>query len=73
VPESWPPKTLKFPSLTITFSAKIDLPKGAELQSTAAIACRVLSYYPGLYTNNSSFYFLKIHLSRNKSLNVAAC
>jgi hypothetical protein len=62
VSESWhwrPPKPLKFPSLTITFSDKIELPRGAELQSTAGIACRVLSYYPGLYPNNSSFYFSK--------------
>uniref|UniRef100_A0A674AVZ2 Stathmin-4 n=1 Tax=Salmo trutta TaxID=8032 RepID=A0A674AVZ2_SALTR len=36
---------------------KIELPKGAELQSTAEIACRVLSYYPGLCPNNLSFYF----------------
>jgi hypothetical protein len=58
--ESWigkPPKIQKLPSQTITFSDRIELPKGAELQSTAKIACRVLSYYPGLYPNNSSFYF----------------
>jgi hypothetical protein len=46
----------------------MELPKAAELQSAAEIACRVLSYYPGLCQNN-----LKIHLSRNKSLTVAAC
>jgi hypothetical protein len=50
-------KKLKFPYLTITFSNKLELPKGAELQSTAEIACRVLSYYPGLCPNNLSFYF----------------
>ena len=38
---------------------KIELPKGTELQSTAEIACRVLSYYPGLCPNNLSFYFKK--------------
>jgi hypothetical protein len=52
-----PPKSLKSPSVTITFSAKIEMPKGAVLQSTAKIACRVLYYYPSLYPNNSSFYF----------------
>lgn len=38
-------------------SDKIELPKEAELQFTAEIVCRVLSYHPGLCPNNSSFYF----------------
>ena len=50
----------------------MELPKVAELQSAAEIACRVLSYYPGLCQNNE-LLLLKIHLSRNKSLTVAAC
>jgi hypothetical protein len=58
VSESWfrkATKILKCPSPTTTFSDKIELPKGAELQSTADIACRVLSYYPALCPNSSSF------------------
>ena len=54
VSESWLRKATKNPDisiLTIIFSNKIELPKGAEL------ACRVLSYYPGLCPNNLSFYF----------------
>ena len=47
----------EFPFLTIPFSNKIALPTGAVLQFTAKITCRVLSYYPGLYPNNLSFYF----------------
>ena len=43
--------------IAITFSDKIELPKGVELQSTADIACRVLSYYPGLCSINLSLYF----------------
>ena len=50
-------KTQKSPSLTIPFSDKIELPKGAELQSTAEIGCIVMSYYPGLCPNNLSLYF----------------
>ena len=50
-----PPKIQKCPSLTTTFSIKIKLPKGEELQSTAEMACRVLSYFPGPCPNNSSF------------------
>ena len=62
VSESWLRKTTKnseisIPNYSITFSDKIDLPKGAELQSTSEIACRVLFYYPGLCPNNLSFYF----------------
>jgi hypothetical protein len=56
--ESWlrQPKILTFPSPITTFSTKIELPKGVELQSTAATACRGMSCYPGLYPNSSSFY-----------------
>ena len=57
VSESWLRKILTFSSQTTTFSDKIELTKGAVLQSTAKIACRVLSYYPGLYPNNLNFYF----------------
>ena len=42
------------------------------MHSTAEIACRVLLCYQGLCPNSLSFYFKKIHLSRNKSLTVAA-
>jgi hypothetical protein len=37
------------------FSIKIELPKGEELQSTAEIACKVLSYFPGLCPNSLRF------------------
>ena len=37
------------------------------------IYCRVLSYYQGLYPKQLELLPLKIHLSRNKSLTVAAC
>ena len=59
VSESWFRKTTKTPEMSIPnykFSDKIEQPKGAVLQSTAKIACRVLSYYPGLYPNNLSYF-----------------
>jgi hypothetical protein len=49
------PKILKFPFSTTTLSVKIELTKGEELQSTAEMACKVLSYFPGPCPNNSSF------------------
>jgi hypothetical protein len=57
--ESWFTKASKNPEMSIpnyNMFRKIELPKGAELQSTAEIACKVLSYYPGLCINNLSFY-----------------
>ena len=48
VSESWLRKTTKNSEMFIPNYNKIELPKGAVLQSTAKIACRVLSYYPGL-------------------------
>ena len=71
--ESWlrkATKNLKFQSPITIFSIKIELLKGAELQSTVERACRVLSYYPDLQIE---LLLLKIHLSRNKSITVAAC
>jgi hypothetical protein len=47
--------------------------KGAELQYTAGIACRVLSLLSRSVPKQFELVLLKIHLSRNKSLNIAAC
>ena len=58
VSESWLRKATKNSEISIpnyTFSVKIELPKGAELQSTAEIACKVMSYFPGLYPNSLNF------------------
>jgi hypothetical protein len=54
-----PSKVQKFPSPTTTFSDKIELPKGVELQSAAEIAWRSLSYHQGLCPKKLSFYFFK--------------
>jgi hypothetical protein len=65
VSESWLRKAtisiLRFPYPATTFSIMIELPKGEELQSTAEIACNVLSYFPGLYTNSLNFLFEPLH------------
>ena len=58
--ESWLRKATKNSEIYIlnyTFSITIELPKGKELQSTAERACKVLSYFPGLYPNSSNFNF----------------
>jgi hypothetical protein len=67
VSESWP-KTLKFPSLTITFSDKgggVAIYCRDSLQSIPLLSRSVPKQFELL--------LLKIHLSRNKSLTVAAC
>jgi hypothetical protein len=59
VSESWLRKATKNPDISIpkyNMSDKIEQPKGAELQSTAEIVRRVLSYCPGLCPNSLSFY-----------------
>jgi hypothetical protein len=54
VSESWLRKATKNSEIS-TFSVKIELPKGQELQSTPEMACKDLSYFPGLCPNSSSF------------------
>ena len=57
VSEFWHRKATKNSEIflypTITFSIKIEL--GEELQSTAEIACKVMSYFPGPYPNSSNY------------------
>jgi hypothetical protein len=58
--ESWLRKTTKNLEISISNSnifLQDRTAKGGGVASTAKIACRVLYYYPSLYTNNSSFYF----------------
>ena len=58
VSESWLRKATKNSEISIpnyNIFVKIELPKGEELQSTAEIACKDLSYFPGLCPNSLSF------------------
>uniref|UniRef100_A0A8C7PKK7 Rotatin n=1 Tax=Oncorhynchus mykiss TaxID=8022 RepID=A0A8C7PKK7_ONCMY len=60
-----PPKVLTFPSQTITFSDKIELPKGAELQSTAEI----FSTFPWLALTTTDQHILSSNESSLRSNN----